>query len=312
MKKKDTPHDAWIIHRKLRKKIASARWYAKKKKNELGIQRQRRLTLEQRWREHIRKSIWTLEQYSEWRCVCAHMFHDWPACPTNIPAMDWCKLMDLAEIAIQRMGQTVTQTWSNRKMKLCRQLVLKELCEWYRSHDGDVESVHSRMKERNWSNSHGENSSSSSSSSSAYRLCGGWFPLLCTDVGLLFLQLAVLRQVHRWPEVCRLMYQVANANRIHDVQITGDIHRHTKPPTENPMHNPCLNDPIFVQLMEMMIEIEQELEGGDPTLSTTPSTYSSLQDSLDSFLLNDLFRVDQLQDYESDQSSRTNCSDLES
>ena len=330
MKKKETTPDVWITHRKLRKKIASARWYAKKKKMELHVQRQRRIALEQQWKNQMQQAIWSSEQFAEWRCVCAHMFHGWPACPITIGAVDWCRLMDLAEMSIQRMGENTTKNWSKRKMKLCRHLVLKELCEWYRDHACDVDSVHSRMKDRNWSNSHRVNSSSSSSSSSssvssASRLCGGWFPFLCTDVGMVFLQLAVLGQVHRWPDVCRLMYQVAvaanDSNRIHDVHtMMGDKQRHTKTPIHNPMHNPCLNDPILEQLIELMFEMEQDMEetqqqSGEPTtFSSNSSTSSSLLDSLDSFLLRDLFRPEQIQNEynnESDQSSGSDCSYLE-
>lgn len=307
MKKKETPVDVWIVHRKLRKKIASARWYLKKKKGELQIQRQRRHTFEQEWKNQMSKAIWTVEQFSEWRCVCMHMFHDWPACPGTVNAIDWCKLMDLAEISIQRIGSKVTSDWSKRKMKLCQYLVMKELTEWYTDHGVDVDSVHSRMKDRNWSNSHGVNCSSSTSSAS--RLCGGWFPFLCTDVGMVFLQLAVLGQVHRWPVICKLMYQVANVNSMHDVHRMGDMQRHTKPPTENPMQNPCLNDPILQQLIEYMLETERELESNvnvDPTLSTSSS---SLQDSLDSFLLRASFQTDY--NNESDESSGSYCSNLE-
>ena len=61
------------------------------------------------------------------------------------------------------------------------------------------------------------------------------------------------------------------------------------------MHNPCLNDPILEQLIELMFEMEQDMEeiqqqSGEPTtFSSTSSTSSSLLDSLDSFLLRDLF-----------------------
>lgn len=319
MKKKETPADVWVIHRKLRKKIASARWYAKKKKSELHVQRQRRTALEQQWKDQMQQAIWTVEQFSEWRCVCTHMFHGWPVCPPSTPAVDWCRLMDLAELSIQRMGQNTTKGWSKRKMKLCRHLVMKELCEWYRDHGCDVESVHSRIKDRNWSNSQGVNSSgsssSSSNSSSAFRLCGGWFPFICTDVGMVFLQLAVLGQVHRWPDICRLMYQVASVKTMQDVHTMGDRHRHTKPPIQNPMHNPCLNDPILQQLIELLLETELELELNnnveeDPNKTSQSSSTSSLLDSLDSFLLRDLFRSEQIEN-ESDQSSRSDYSNFE-
>lgn len=221
--------------------------------------------------------------------------------------------MDCADFAIQRMGSQTTKDWSKRKMKLCHHLVMKELCEWYRDHQCDVDSVHSRMKDRSWSNSHGVNSASSISS--AFRLCGGWFPFICTDVGMLFLQLAVLGQVHRWPDICRLMYQVATNSNMQEVQMMGERQRHTSPPSQNPMHNPCLKDPILQQLIQLLLEFELELDDRtkDSLSSSTTSSDSSasLLDSLDSFLLRELFQS-KYSDHESHQSSGTDSSDLES
>lgn len=181
------------------------------------------------------------------------MFHDWPPLPLNAHPEDWCRLMDLAELALQRMDRS---QWSPKKHRIAQHLVMKELWAWYEDHGRDVAAVHSRMNDRSWSHS----PSDKTKSSIASWFVDGWFPTLCTGVGALFLQLAVLGQVHRWSSVCRQMITQVATNPMQVLQRTGDTPQHSTPPNQNPMQNPILKDPILMQLKDLMQEMEDEEE----------------------------------------------------
>lgn len=87
--------EEWARHRKLRKKIASAKWYAKKKQVE-------RHALARLTAKLHRKAVqvWCFtdklspQQQIRWRCIAARVFHGWPPRPDTLDERVWCEVMD--------------------------------------------------------------------------------------------------------------------------------------------------------------------------------------------------------------------------
>lgn len=140
LKKKDTPPEVWIAHRKLRKKIASAKWYAKKRKAELAEQDQFRAECELRLQQRKAERIWSPHMFNEWRCVTSYMFHGFPMKPKYIATSQWCEMMDIVQQRMSMMEEHGIQTsdhvsytvlWNNTKKQLCQKMALRELWEWY-------------------------------------------------------------------------------------------------------------------------------------------------------------------------------------
>lgn len=223
LKKKDTPSEVWIAHRKLRKKIASAKWYAKKRHTELQEQAEFRKKCEAQFQEKKKQRIWSEEQFFEWRCVTSHMVHGWPARPCNsndtiVTAQDWCRLMDLCSTLMGRMnsillneaGATTPVLWYPAKLHLARRLIMTELLFWWKqrterlgipqddSHAMDhfitLLTSGNRILDPTDDDDH-----ASSSSSSWFRravvLTQGALPVSSSVWGLLFLQLWQLGKV---------------------------------------------------------------------------------------------------------------------
>lgn len=214
LKKKETPPDVWVAHRKLRKKIASAKWYAKKKLVELQEQQLIRDKCEAAFQEKKKLPIWSEQQRLEWRCVTAHMFHGWPPRPhtSDISAATWCTWMDVTEAHQKQMtsillndqnGVVVPIIWSASKMHLFFRLCMNELSFWWK-HRSDLLKMPEFTTERDqlrWFSSvmldancqFSFKGSASSSSTSWYvhasELTDGVLPVSCSVWGALCLQL---------------------------------------------------------------------------------------------------------------------------
>lgn len=268
MRKCRTPPDEWIRHRKLRKKIASARWYLKKKR----LERAENANREEYLRAQNRKlcdgscPIWTPEQLAQWRCVTSFMFHGWPKCPASCTPSHWCELMDIAQTSIQSVQLQSPLPWSTKKIYLVQRLTMAELYEAYVQAGRSTERIHSRANaSRNCSHSSGDNNASAqdldavhSAPSTLWRrlLCGDWFPTVCTGVGLLFVQVVLVGQVQRWSSMCRHMYHVYTTTMRND-QYNAPNPPHTTPPIQNPMQNACLQDAIIQQWIQEFTDLEQ-------------------------------------------------------
>lgn len=107
LRKAETPADVWLAHRKLRKKIASAKWYAKKKKREIREQNQRRKELEAEYqaKQAALPWIWTSPlQRAYWRCVVEHHVRGYPPRPTDMDPHTW--LRDWVDVVEDRIRTT--------------------------------------------------------------------------------------------------------------------------------------------------------------------------------------------------------------
>jgi hypothetical protein len=290
MRKSRTPPDEWIAHRKLRKKIASARWYLKKKQ----LERREEFDREQYLRAQNRKlcdgscPIWTPEQLAQWRCTTSFMFHGWPKCPASCSPVHWCELMDIAQAAIQSVQTLALYPWSIRKSHLVQRLTMAELYEAYVQADRSTACIHSRAN-ASLSCSHSLRDNEhvacldvESTPSNVLRriLCGDWFPTVCTGVGLLFVQVALLGQLHRWSSMCRHMYQVYMTNTTSDQYIVPNPPQ-TSPPIQNPMQNACLQDPMVQQWIQELTNDEQ-VAFTRHTHAQSPDSVSPSSDESDS------------------------------
>lgn len=87
-----TPKE-WIAHRKLRKKIASARWYRKKKRMEIAEENRLRQELADTLIRKNDAPIWTDERVQAgWQMSLDHMYRGYPACPDpERYAVAWCR-----------------------------------------------------------------------------------------------------------------------------------------------------------------------------------------------------------------------------
>lgn len=282
MKRRDVPAEVWIAHRKERKKIASAKWYAAKKRAEIRAQREKRRELEASLQAQKRQCIWSDEERASWRCVLEHVKRRWPCRPAQVPALDWCHMMDLTDECIEQMHID----WCDREDQLVavRHLCMREFRECYEASGGGLENIRERIRNRSSPVAHHNMASTASHSaweSTAAWLTGGWFPFVCTGVGLLFVQLAVLGQLRHWPELVRHMYHHnEQPATITKDQQNGDNPPHTSPPHQNPMHNPCLNDPQIQAILEAMKltllrpQQQQEIEDDLDDLWTTTTSNS--------------------------------------
>lgn len=113
----------WTIHRKYRKKIASAKWYAKKKDIERLSISQIRLRLRTQ-----ALNTWCFTermdpiQRIEWRCIAARVFHGWPSRPDHVSQWSWCEYMD-------RTMAYEDPEWPPSVQGLFRQMCMRELSE---------------------------------------------------------------------------------------------------------------------------------------------------------------------------------------
>lgn len=113
----------WTIHRKYRKKIASAKWYAKKKDIERLDLAHIRLRLQTQAR-----NTWCFTermepaQRIEWRCIASRVFHKWPSRPDHVTPWSWC-------VYIDRTMAYEDPTWPSSIQRLFRQMCMRELSE---------------------------------------------------------------------------------------------------------------------------------------------------------------------------------------
>lgn len=102
LRKADTTPEEWQAHRKLRKKIASAKWYAKKKKREIQEENQLRQKLEEEYQATKPVYLWTPLQRAYWRCALDHHVRGYPIRPDSVEPVMWCRWVDEVEAQIQR------------------------------------------------------------------------------------------------------------------------------------------------------------------------------------------------------------------
>lgn len=244
MRKKDTPPEVWIAHKKARKKIASAKWYAKvhavhvAEREEKERQRIQRIQEkeQQRWQR------FSPTDQDMFECRWQHRVNQWPPRPDDVPAADWVSLLGLAQQSVDRVtaGNILPATIRDNpdKMALFRKLCLSELEETYRQHRRPRSVYHyddprdnvvmdwleNRMRVSSSpsasinDNTRPINHDTTTSSPSSWltqwrqRLVGHAFPWMATWLGVVFLEFTLRGQSHRWPGLLKYMYQLSHTN----------------------------------------------------------------------------------------------------
>lgn len=102
LRKADTPPEIWTAHRKLRKKIASAKWYAKKKKREIREQNRHRRELEAALQQSTHPWIWVdAWNRAYWRCVVEHHVRGYPPRSEDVDPHTYLQRVDAVEERIR-------------------------------------------------------------------------------------------------------------------------------------------------------------------------------------------------------------------
>lgn len=139
LRKSETLPEVWQAHRKLRKKIASAKWYAQKKQREIDEENRIRRQLEAKLQEEAEKRrhfVWfDPVQRAVWYGVMAHHSLGYPVRPTDADPLLWRGYIERIEQDIEDLreqAEAVHPTWGawmrlTFVRKIFRQLAIREL-----------------------------------------------------------------------------------------------------------------------------------------------------------------------------------------
>lgn len=225
----------WIQHRKLRKKIASAKWYAKKKKAEIHEENELRARLAETLLPPPDAPVWTDRTvFAHWHASLDHHLRGYPMRPTEVPVVEWVHgtrcIEDWLERRLRRVGErgcdaSVHIPWDCTTFGRCwRALAVGEWMQaWRQRRDHQ-----------------------------------GWLGWTLSVVGAAFVAWQ-LRHRHRtdavgqdgcpigggvsWAQVARAITQVATISSMVD-QIQPPPPPHSSPPNQNPTRNTVRNDPL--------------------------------------------------------------------
>lgn len=135
MRQTSVSPEEWVRHRKLRKKIASAKWYARRKQREIDEQNEHRRHLEERLVAHSGTFSWPdPERRAEWHAVVAHHCLGYPPRDMAVSAVQWRAWVERIEREIRHLRETAVEcepTWGHWLeqtfvCKILRQMALRE------------------------------------------------------------------------------------------------------------------------------------------------------------------------------------------
>lgn len=248
LRKKETPPDVWIAHKKARKKIASAKWYARIQS--VRVHNRKETQIQQKEREETeRKEREQKFSHDMFECRWQHHVNHWPPRPPDIPAADWVALLKLAEQSLQYVVSLPMINKQPEKIGIFRRLCMSELEDMFRGirktrdqykYDDPIDEeaiaqVTQRMRTPSLSSSsssvintldnikhHNGNDDEPSSSSKWWdqgwmgewrkRLVGNAFPWTATWLGVVLADVLFRGQSHRWPGLLKYMYQLSHTN----------------------------------------------------------------------------------------------------
>ena len=156
--------EEWIRHRKLRKKIASAKWYAHKKQRELSEQKADRQRLEELITRRQQAYAWPNPTHrAEWYAVVAHLCLGYPVRPSGTDAEQWRRWVERVERELVDLTDSVrglhpvwdvymTHTFVR---KIFRQLAIRECQQPHAWRHWDVPRgcTHPHLNDRLWTTS---------------------------------------------------------------------------------------------------------------------------------------------------------------
>lgn len=274
LKRQNMTTEEWVKHRKLRKKVASARWYVKKRIKESEVDSQKRS------RCHKLETIYWENLYhhtlyfAERRAALDHLLRGWPARPYHVPADVWCALMDLTETCMGRLVVRYPDPvfWTPNVIVHMRKLCMGEWMKQLQNQRAEVEagdnqssiSWEIRPRQRVSENpsitgvSFAPSSSASEPQNKPYPWYSprsswlSWSSWACTGLGLVFCQLAVADRKHWWSRILA-WFQKNQPNPNH----TTNVHTHGPIP---PQHNPPAQNPTQNIALDMDVQNSQKIQ----------------------------------------------------
>lgn len=237
MRRDQVTAEVWIAHRKLRKKVASAKWYAQKKKREIKEERQLRHQLETAYQARLEREATERAQHERLqrayrRAVLDHIYRGYPVRPDCIDPEIWSQWSDVVETHLERAQRESNQLWNHVPwddltfLRTLRQMGMRELRSHYRS------------------------GCTPSTSSDASLWC-------CSLPGVIFAGLARHdRHGLHWPWVARWMLQWHHTNH---TTVHTPLHPFpvNMPPTQKPNQNIPGNIPRMTSPHHVMDWIQQ-------------------------------------------------------
>lgn len=235
LRRKDLSPEQWIAHKKLRKKIASAKWYANKQAV-IVAKRERRLAKRKDMLDR-RNPLSDKYQPNEYerldvQCRMEHNLNGWPMRNPAIEPAQWLQILELAKECVDRMK--LDPVYEASKLRLCKHLCVEELKNEFLRWNESIEHVRNRCI----TPATAPDSSSSSVSERAWHaLTGGWFPWACTWLGFIFVGLKLRGEEHRWPDLKSYIYLLTQTKRN-----TLPIQEGTHPAMHAPVQIPAKKD----------------------------------------------------------------------
>lgn len=247
LSKKNTPPDVWLAHKKQRKKIASAKWYAKKQA----------IVKDKEAKKLMKKQICgkyaalntppernpysyqfqpTEEEKQELRCKWEHQLNGWPVRNPVIPPDKWLEIIDLAKECVDRMHYDPIK--DAQKLALCKRLCVEELKHEFLRWGGTDQSMSDVRTRCNTPANPPDNASSSWAERAKFALTQGWFPTVCTTAGLFWIQCVLRGQKHLWPALMRHVYPL-NRMSTNILPIHEGHHPEMNTPHQMPITNAC-------------------------------------------------------------------------
>ena len=252
MRKKDTPPEVWIAHKKARKKVASAKWYARvqsvrvTKREEVKQKIAQQYLQEKKQREESRLDRTADQDLFE--CRWKHHVDKWPPRPPDISAADWVALMKLTEQSQEHIMTIPVMNKHPDRIQTFRRICMEELEQTFRKHRQlrteyayddplDEEAIETLCRMMRLSSSSSTDDSTfnmishnkeepatqptSSSPPSMWmdwmgrwrqHLVGRAFPWTATWLGVVLVDVIIRGQSHRWPGLLKYMYQLSHTN----------------------------------------------------------------------------------------------------
>lgn len=294
LRQKQCTPEEWVRHRKLRKKIASAKWYLKKKKAIIAVENDLRCRLEEEYQQRRQQPIWDPLNFAYWKCVTDHLYRGYPVRPEHVSPIDWTYATSLVEESLQRLKHENPwrgrMQWDHKKERMFRQLCLREVWSEYEYQAGGCTAIATALENQigrmhmtqPWWNI----------------VCHGQWPCLATPMGLVFVQLAVLGQTDRWIEFCNAVKQVATH------MMDTSSHSPTRSPSmamvipiQTPNMNTLWDHPILRSYTDEWINVEDQYCNVAPLDMVDTDVYMDPilppePDSLDSLFLHHHYYTD--------------------
>ena len=287
VRRKNVTEEEWIAHRKYRKKIASAKWYATKKEEEIKEENQLRKQLYKSiLAPRATQRLWTETQHAEYQAVIAFHKLGYPSRPDDVCALQWKAWLDSIENGMKSVQESCTWKnvpWNEYKFqKAWRQLCMRESLDSWRSHNSSTRSHNNSCWSRvqAWLQSH------------------GCVPAMCSEVGVVFVELFLQNRVSEFEKICRVIQNVLMTSNTQD-QTQECPAPHIKPPTQNPNKKLYLENAILQKWIQECVFVSKE-EDSTGSIATTGTDWE------EQTLLLDQYRFT---DTESDDSSATSTID---